>query len=266
MKNILLLIIGIIGVATVMFPIFYYPLTDYYTYKAPIKNSIIVPKFTHVDTVFHSDINYKSEHPLFDISIIDDDTIKVSFRNHGNIPEYGIRDFEDFERKINVGDMFVVHCQEDRSYSYLTIYQFDGIKKFNKGIFVYLIHGGAESKVLIPCDYPHIVDYSINAFDLRDSIYVDKRLSRVADLLDRVGYDKSVIEVFNDVRIIDEVLEICEKPISSRDRDQALFYNGTHHIDTSTCNLQKIEDVCDMTKDVCSVLPPFKKIIRNLLE
>ena len=80
MKNILLLIIGIIGVATVMFPIFYYPLTDYYTYKAPIKNSIIVPKFTHVDTVFHSDINYKSEHPLFDISIIDDDTIKVSFR------------------------------------------------------------------------------------------------------------------------------------------------------------------------------------------
>ncbi len=172
MKNSILLIVGIIAIVTVVIPLNYNALTDHYTYTAPIKNSKIYPNYTHVDSPLFKGINDTFSEKLIDITLIDAQTVKINFRNDGELPPWPINDFEDFEREFGVGDSFVTRCQEDAkdSTSYLTILQFNGTRQIKEDIFADFIHADASSKALIPCNYPQIVDYSTNIFELNTII------------------------------------------------------------------------------------------------
>ncbi len=75
---------------------------------------------------------------------------------------------------------------------------------------------------------------------------------------DQFGYDRYAFEQSSDEKLIDIIMKKC---MTVGRQPAMVFYNGTHHIDTSTCKLQKVENVCDMTKKECSHLPLFKKII-----
>ena len=169
MKNSILIIVGIITVATVMIPLNYNALTDHYRYTAPIKNSEIYHDYTHVDSFTFEGINDTHLDNMFDVVLIDTQTVKISFRNHGKLPPWLINNFEDFEREFSVGENFVTHCQEEveKSSSYFTIFQFNGTRQVKENLFVDFIHASASSKKLIPCNYPQIVDYSTNVFELR---------------------------------------------------------------------------------------------------
>ena len=80
-------------------------------------------------------------------------------------------------------------------------------------------------------------------------------------VFDKFGYDKKTLELYSNPNKITHILEICEKDKFDGRGLLSIFYNGTHHMSTITCKLQHIYDVCDMTQDSCSALPPFKKII-----
>ena len=169
MKNSILSIVGITAVTTIMTLIFYNPLTDYYRYTVPIKNSEIVSEYTHVDSFPIEGINHTRIDTIFDLTLIDNQTIKLQFRNYGPfLPPWPIKDFEDFEREFNIGDSFVTHCWQDPdNTSHLTFFQFNGTRQVDGELFIDLIHGTASSKELIPCNYPQIIDYSTNVFELR---------------------------------------------------------------------------------------------------
>ena len=180
MKNLILLVLGIVAVATVMLPLNYNLLTDYYKYTIPIKNSYIYPNFTHIDSFQFKRINDTVAHQIFDISLIDKQTVKISFRNYGDyLPPYPINDFEDFERVFKVGDNFVGGCKENlkESTTYLTIFQFNGTREREHDLMVDLVHADGIPDVFIPCNYPEIVDYSINAFE----IDAPKRVCRLCE-------------------------------------------------------------------------------------
>ncbi len=168
MKNSILSIVGIIAAVTVLIPIFYNPLTDHYRYTAPIKNSDLVANYTHVDSFPFEGMDDTFEDNMFDISLVDSETVEISFRSHGKLLSWQTVDFEDFERDFGIGENFVTRCQEDKdkSVSYLTIFEFNGTRQINGQMFVDFIHAEAVSKVPIPCDYPQIVDYSTNVFEL----------------------------------------------------------------------------------------------------
>lgn len=169
MKNLLLLIIGIVAIATVMIPLNYNSLTDHYRYIAPIKNSEIYYETKHVDTFPFKGINDTFSDSMFDIMLTDAQTVKIGFRNHGKLPPWSIKNFEDFEREFNVGDSFITHCRENtqKSSSHLSVFQFNGTRQIKQDILVDFIHADASSKEFIPCNYPQIVDYSTNIFELR---------------------------------------------------------------------------------------------------
>ena len=168
MKNSILLIVGIIAVATVMIPFNYNALTDRYRYTIPIKNSEIYHDITHVDSFSFEGINDTFSDKLFDITLINAQTVKISFRDHGKLPPWPINNFEDFKREFGIGDRFVTHCQEDtgNSTTYLSIFQFNGTRQTKQDLFIDFIHAEASSNAFIPCNYPQIVDYSTNIFEL----------------------------------------------------------------------------------------------------
>ena len=178
MKNLILLILGIVAVATVMLPLNYNLLTDHYRYTIPIENSYIYPNYTHIDSFQFEGINDTfTKHSMFDISLIDKQTIKISFRNHEkNIPSYPINNFKDFEREFDVGDNFATNCQENlkESTNHLSIFEFNGTRETKQGLMVDLVHAEGSTDGLIPCNYPQIVDYSTNAFELDEPKQIPK--------------------------------------------------------------------------------------------
>jgi hypothetical protein len=152
-----------------MIPLNYNTLTDHYRYTSPIKNSEIYFETKHVDSFPIKGINDTFSDSMFDITLIDAQTIKINFRNHGKLPPWTINNFEDFEREFNIGESFVIHCREDvmNSTSYLSVFQFNETRQIKQGILIDFIHTDASSNAFIPCNYPQIVDYSTNIFELK---------------------------------------------------------------------------------------------------
>ncbi len=109
MKNSILLIAGIVTVAAVMIPVFYNPLTDYYKYTVPIKNSEISPDSPHPHSTTFVRMNHTLSRELMDLTLLDEQTIKISFRIPEELPPYPINHFEDFEREFTIGDSFVIY-------------------------------------------------------------------------------------------------------------------------------------------------------------
>lgn len=86
MKNSILLIVGIIAAAAVMIPLNYNALTDHYRYAVPLKNSHVFHETTHVDIFSFAGFNDTFSDNMYDITPLDAQTVKISFRNHGKLP------------------------------------------------------------------------------------------------------------------------------------------------------------------------------------
>ena len=179
-----LLVLGIFAVFAALFPIFFEPMYNYYVYTAPIKNAIDeYPDFlgdVHYETVPKVDQSHHAS--ISNISPQKDDSIDVDFAQNDYQWSSGYKPIPEFSfaQNIKVNQTFVVICHDFTNPLTREIFKNSTVTdKPEVDVLKYLgpieilgeikykfYHAQRTLQTEMPCDYPQVIEHSINAIDL----------------------------------------------------------------------------------------------------
>ena len=132
------------------------------TFTIPIKNSISTDAiYAHIDTVPVD----TPVHPYFIRQVLHnehDDSLTITF-NGTYADGSGSSKFFEYTNNYPANSSFVFGCTEDTDTTYLALYKYLGTVDVGDIKHIQFWHYDAETRDPMPCAYPEVLVYSINA-------------------------------------------------------------------------------------------------------